>query len=219
MVPREVIDEPDRIAANIVTFLYYSRSTATYFFLTLFFQQVHGYSAVRTSLMFLALGFGIAAGIAPKLTVMTSERGALAIGLATIAPDSVLFSFTTPDASIPALILPASPDAGIGLGVIAVISTGVGARGIDDSEAGIGSTLLTAGSQVGSSLGLAVLVTIATVATRHAIRMSPVNDTLTEGYSAGFLAAGIYTVCIVIALAMIKPVKQNRIGDMAVGGK
>ncbi|MFJ9364867.1 MFS transporter [Nocardia sp. NPDC101769] len=218
MVPREVINEHGRVAANIVTFLYYSGSTATYYFLTLFFQQVQGYSALKTSLMYLplALGFGLAAGIAPKLMERTSERTALSIGLGIIAAGSVMFGFLTPHSSIYAFVLPASLATGIGLGITAVISTGVGVRGIDASEAGIGSALLTAGSQVGSSLGLAALATIATTTTRHASHMVPVNDALTTGYSAGFLAAaGLYAVCIVIALAMIKPVKPNVVDAMA----
>ncbi|BEK88867.1 hypothetical protein [Nocardia seriolae] len=127
-----------------------------------------------------------------------------------------MFVFLSPDTNIYAFVLPASLATGIGLGVTAVISTTIGVRGIDASEAGIGSALLTAGSQVGSSLGLAVLATIATSATRHAMPMSPLKDALTKGYSAGFLAAaGIYAVCIVIALAMIKPAKQKMIDDGA----
>jgi EmrB/QacA subfamily drug resistance transporter len=212
MIPREVMNDPGRLAANIVTFLYYSGSVATFFFLTLFYQQVLGYSALRTSLMYLPLviGFGLAAGIAPKLKAMASERLALSAGLAVVAGGSVIFSFITPHSSIVAFVLPASLLTGIGLGVTAVISTGIGVRGIDDSEAGIGSALLTAFSQVGSALGLAVIATVATTATRHAARMSSMKDALTSGYSAGFLtAAGLSAVCIIISLAAIKPMKQQ----------
>ncbi|MGI8329959.1 MFS transporter [Actinomadura scrupuli] len=212
MIPREVMNDPGRLAANIVTFLYYSGSVATYFFLTLFYQQVLGYSALKTSLMYLPLvvGFGLAAGIAPKLKAIASEKLALSAGLAVIAGGSVIFSFITPHSSILAFVLPASLLTGIGLGVTAVISTGIGVRGIDDSEAGIGAALLTASSQVGSALGLAVIATVATTATRHAARMSSMKDALTSGYSAGFLtAAGLYAVCIIISLAVIKPMKQQ----------
>ncbi|WP_405484890.1 MFS transporter [Nocardia sp. NBC_00511] len=208
MIPRQVIADPGRIGANIVTFLYYSGSVATYFFLTLNCQQVLNYSAIRTGLVFLplAIGFGIAAGIAPQLKARTSERAALSIGLGIVALGSVMFSLLTPHSSIWTLVFPASVATGIGLGITAVISTGIGVRGIDDSEAGVGSALLTASSQVGSALGLAVLATIATTATRHAAAMTSPKDALTEGYSAGFLAAaGLYVLCIIIALVVIKP--------------
>lgn len=60
----------------------------------------------------------------------------------------------------------------------AVASTGIGVRGIDSSEAGIGSALLTASSQIGSAVGLAVLATVAATATSHAIGMHPMNEAL-----------------------------------------
>jgi MFS family permease len=61
MIPREVLNDPGRVAGNVVTFIFYSGMIATYFFLTLFFQQVLGYSALKTGLMYLplAVGFGI----------------------------------------------------------------------------------------------------------------------------------------------------------------
>lgn len=119
-------------------------------------------------------------------------------------------SFITPHSSILTFVLPVLLVSGIGMGVTVVASTGIGVRGIDHSEAGIGSALLTASGQVGSALGLAVLTTIATTATSHAARMSTMKDALTTGYSAGFLAAtGLSVLCIVITLTMVKPMTQS----------
>jgi EmrB/QacA subfamily drug resistance transporter len=213
LIPREVLADPGRVAGNVVTFIFYSGMIATYFFLTLFFQQVLGYSALKTGLMYLplAVGFGISAGgLAPQLMARTSEKVALSTGLAIGAAGSAALSFITPHSSILAFVIPVFLASGIGMGLTAVASTGIGVRGIDHSEAGIGSALLTASGQVGSALGLAVLATVATTATSHAARMSTMKDALTSGYSAGFLAAtGLYVVCIVITLTMVKPMAQS----------
>jgi len=60
-IPREVVNDPGRVAANVVTFIFYSGMIATYFSLTLYFQQVLGCSALETGLMYLppAVGFGL----------------------------------------------------------------------------------------------------------------------------------------------------------------
>ncbi len=212
MIPREVVSDPGRVAANIVTFISYSGNIASYFFLTLYFQQILGYSALRTGLMYLpmAIGFGIGAGIATQLMAKTSEKIVLCAGLAISSAAWVALSFLTPHSSVYAFILPMFAIAGIGMGFTAVSSTGLGVRGIDSSEAGIGSALLTASSQVGSALGLAVLTTVAATATSHALDMHPIKDALTQGYSAAFIVVtGLCILCIGITLSMVKPTVQS----------
>jgi EmrB/QacA subfamily drug resistance transporter len=213
MIPRGVLNEPGRAAANIVTFISYAGMIATYYFLTLYMQQVLGYSALRTGLMYLplAIGFGIAAGgIGPQLLSKVPEKMALSIGLVVAASGTALFSFITPGSNIFALVFPASLVTGLGLGITVVVGTSIGVRGIDNSEAGIGSALLTASGQVGGALGLAILATVAASTTTHAARMSTMKDALTTGYSAGFLAAtALYAISLIITLTMIKPMANS----------
>jgi len=100
------------------------------------------------------VGFGIAAGgVGPQLLNRVSERVALSIPLVLAAGGMVWFSFITAHTNVFAILIPASLVTGIGLGATAVVATSIGVRGIDNSEAGIGSSLLTAGGQVGGALG------------------------------------------------------------------
>ncbi|MFG1805625.1 MFS transporter [Streptomyces sp. NPDC049040] len=209
MIPREVLSDRGRVGANLVTLLMSTGSFATYFFLTLYLQQVLGYSALRTGLMYLplAVGFGIAAGgVGPQLLARTSEKAALSLALALAAAGTGWFCFLTADSGVYALVMPASLVTGVGLGATTVVATGIGVRGIDSSEAGIGSALLTAGSQIGGALGLAGLATVAATTTRHAAAGTSTADALVHGYTAGFrVAVGLYLLGIVVCLLTVRP--------------
>jgi EmrB/QacA subfamily drug resistance transporter len=212
MIPRETIGERGRAGANIVVLVSSAGMFATFYFLTLYMQRVLGYSALRAGLMFLplAIGFGIAAGAGPQLLARTSERIALSTGLALAAAGTTWLSFVTPHSAILAVLVPASLVTGIGLGATIVIATTIGVRGIDNSEAGIGSALLTAGSQVGGALGLAILSTVAASTTRHAAPGTPAPDALTDGYTAGFrTAVAFYAASILVTLIVIRPARQR----------
>ncbi|MGW5349269.1 MFS transporter [Streptomyces sp. NPDC004031] len=211
MIPREVLSDRGRTGANVVTLLMSTGSFATYYFLTLYMQQVLDYSALRTGLMYLplAVGFGIAAGgVGPVLMARAPERIALSLALAIAAAGSGWFAFLTKDSNVWAMVMPASLVTGIGLGATTVVATTIGVRGIDSSEAGIGSSLLTASSQIGGALGLAGLATVAATTTRHAAAGTSLPDALVNGYTAGFkVAVGLYVVGILVALLTVKPFK------------
>ncbi|OLE24022.1 MAG: hypothetical protein AUG49_14380 [Catenulispora sp. 13_1_20CM_3_70_7] len=214
MIPREVVGDRGRTGANIVMLLMSTGSFATYFFLTLYMQQVLHYSALRTGLMYLplAVGFGIAAGgVGPQLLARTPEKFALSLALVPAAAGTGWFCFLKVDSSIYGMVMPASLITGLGLGATVVVATGIGVRGIDSSEAGIGSALLTAGSQIGGALGLAGLATVAATATQHAVAGSGLSAALVHGYTAGFkVAAGLYLLGAVVSLAMITPFAGGR---------
>jgi EmrB/QacA subfamily drug resistance transporter len=209
MIPREVLSDRGRSGANVVTLLMSTGSFATYYFLTLYMQQVLGYSALRTGLMYLplAVGFGIAAGgVGPQLLARTPERVALSLALALAAAGTAWFAFLEVGSSIYGMVMPASLITGLGLGATVVVATGIGVRGIDSSEAGIGSALLTASGQIGGALGLAGLATVAATTTQHAAKGTALSDALVNGYTAGFkVAVGLYLLGIVVSLLTIKP--------------
>jgi EmrB/QacA subfamily drug resistance transporter len=215
MIPKGVLNEPGRIGANIVTLILYAGMFSTYYFLTLFMQQVLHYSALRTGLMYLpfAVGYGIAAGgVGPQLLTKASEKVALSVSLLIAAGGTFWFTFITPETSIFAVLIPASIVTGIGLGATTVVATSIGVRGIDHSEAGIGSALLTAGGQIGGALGLAVLVTVAATATSNVARGTSVGDALTSGYSMAFLVAfGLYLASFVITLFTVRPLARQSV--------
>lgn len=216
MIPREVLSDSGRVGANIVTLIMSAGMFTTYYFLTLYMQQVLGYSPLRTGLMYLpfAIGAGAAAGgLGPQLLNRTPHQAALSAGLLVASGGTLWFCFLTPHTGIFTVLIPASILGGIGIGIIQVVGTAVGVRGIDSSEAGIGSAMLTAGGQVGGALGVALLGTVAATTTSHAALGTASATALTNGYIAGFkVAVGLYLACVVISFLTIKTVREPAAG-------
>ena len=214
MIPAHVLKEPGRAGANAITLVTAAGMFATYYFLTLYMQQVLGYSPIRTGLMYLpfALGFGIAAGgLGPQLLSRVSERAAIATGLVLATAGMAWFSMLAPESSIFAVLLPAQLVTGMGLGVTFVVATSVGVRAVAPADTGIASGLLTTGQQVGGAVGLAILATLAATVTGHMRHGTAIADALTHGYTVGFMVAGaLYLAGLVIAAFTIKPLDYRQ---------
>jgi sugar phosphate permease len=98
-----------------------------------------------------------------------------------------------------------------GLGLIFVSTTIVAVAGVSPRESGLSSALLNVGQQLGGSLGLAVLGTVAATVSRNELanRVPPthalINQAVTAGYRSAFaISAAIALVGFLIAVAVIK---------------
>jgi hypothetical protein len=96
-------------------------------------------------------------------------------------------------------LLPAQILAGVGLGLVYAPATDFAVRGVKPGDAGVASGLVNASNQVGGSLGLALLSTLAATATTHYLaRKRPTPGVLTHaavhGYTTGFWWAGAFFV-------------------------
>jgi EmrB/QacA subfamily drug resistance transporter len=202
MLPPRVIRDRGRFGANVVMFLTGAGMFATFYFLTLYMQVIKDYSPMRTGVAYLPFAAGIilaAAGIGPRLLSLFSERTVTITGLLLAATGMAWFSALTPTTSPFAALLPAQLVAGIGAGLALVTTTIVGVRGVALQDTGIASGLLNTSQQIGSAVGLAVLVTIASAATRSRLPGTPLPDALTHGYSVGVMVGGaLYLAAVVI---------------------
>ena len=141
-----------------------------FLFLTYYLQQTEGYSPIRTGLAFLPLAAAsvIGAAIANALIVpRTGPRPVIASGMALTAIAMGLFAQLGVHSSYAAHLLPALLIAGVGVGLIYAPATDFAVRGVDPGDAGVASGLVNATNQVGGSLGLGLLSTLAVTATRH----------------------------------------------------
>jgi EmrB/QacA subfamily drug resistance transporter len=137
---------------------------------SLYLQDVLGTGALATGLGFLPFALATGAGVHAGTHVVTQRgvRTPLAGGFAVAAAGMFLLSGVSEHGSYFSDLLPGMMIAGVGLGVVLVsvaVSVLTGAR---DEEAGMLSGLNTTGHEVGGSLGLAVLATIATGGLGHA---------------------------------------------------
>jgi predicted MFS family arabinose efflux permease len=173
-----------------------------FFFISLYMQQVLGYSAIHAGLSYLPLALVImaSAGIASQLVTKIGYKPVLAAGMLMIVAGLLWFSRVSVGGSFLTDILGPSLFAAGGLGFAFVTTTIAAVSGVEEDEAGLASGLINTSQQVGGALGLAVLSSIATSYTDN---IADLNN-LTEGFRAAFLGgAAIAFLGFVLTLVLI----------------
>ena len=205
VVPFRIFRIQTVTGANVVGLMIGASLFSMFFFISLYMQQVLGYSAIKTGLSYLPLALTIivAAGVASQLTTKIGFKPVLAAGMVFIAAGLLWFGQVSVGGSYASDILGPSLLAAIGLGLAFVTSTIAAVSGVDESEAWLASGLINTSQQVGGALGLAVLATVATSTTNDAA--GPPANALTEGFQNAFLAgAGIAALGFVATLVLIR---------------
>jgi EmrB/QacA subfamily drug resistance transporter len=208
LVPIAVLRDRSRAGAYTVMLLLGAGMLAMFFLLTLYMQIVRGYPALHTGLAYLPViaGTGVAVGLAPRLLMKLPAQAVIAAGLILYA-GAMLWgaSQLTPTSNYFAVILPALLIAGAGSGLVFVAATAVSVHGVAAHDSGAAAGLLNTGMQVGASLGLSALASIASIVTRHHRSGHTMAAALTDGYAAGLMVAALFfTAGAVVALAAIR---------------
>jgi MFS family permease len=172
-------------------------------------QQVLGYSAIHAGLSYLPLAVTIilAAGVGGQLVTRFGFKPILAAGTAFVAIGLLWFSRISTGGSFLADILGPSVLAAVGLGFGFVTSTIAAVSGVREHEQGLASGLINTSQQIGGALGLAVLSTIATSRTSHALASGALSarHALTDGFQSAFLGgAVIAAIGFVATLILIR---------------
>ena len=182
------------------------------FLLTLFLQNVLGFSPLQAGFAFLptALGVVVGAGLTSRVIGRVGPRVPMTTGALLAATGMFWLSAVTVHANYFADVLGPLVVLAIGLGM-AFVSTSVTAiSGVQPNESGLASALLNVGRQLGGSLGIAIMGTIATTVTRNQLATGPfthaaVNRALTTGFSAAFEIAGLIALAgFVTALVAVR---------------
>ena len=172
----------------------------TFLLSSIYLQEVLGTGALETGLAFLPMAviIGLGAHLGGHLVGHAGLRIALAVAFALTAGGMLLLSGVDRDGSYLGDVLPGMLIAGFGLG-IALVSVALSVlTGAADDEAGMLSGLNTTGHELGGSLGIAVLVTIATGASGAA------RPRVADGVGDAYLAAsGIAAVAGVAAVFVL----------------
>jgi EmrB/QacA subfamily drug resistance transporter len=194
--------------ANVVGVLTGASLFSMFFFISLYMQQVLGYSAIHAGLSYLPLALTIivSAGIASQLVTRIGFKPVLAAGMGLIAAGLLWFSQVSVGGGFLTDILGPSLLAAVGLGFAFVPQTIAAVAGVRDHEAGLASGLINTSQQVGGALGLAVLATIANTRTDDLFAEGAGRATaLTEGFQSAFLAgAGIAILGLIAVLTLIR---------------
>ena len=164
LVPFSIFRIRTLTGANVVGVLVGASLFSMFFFISLYMQQVLGYSAIHAGLSYLPLALTIiaTAGIGSQLVTKFGYKPVLAVGLLFIVAGLLWFSRVSVGGGFTTDILGPSLLAAAGLGFSFVTTTIAAVSGVEEHEAGLASGLINTSQQVGGALGLAVLSTIAT---------------------------------------------------------
>jgi EmrB/QacA subfamily drug resistance transporter len=214
LVPLRIFRMRTLTGANIVGLLLGASLFSMFFFITLYMQQVLHYSAIHAGLSYvpLALMIVVAAGLGGQLVTRFGFKPILAAGMAIIAGGLVWFSHIAVHGGFLTDILGASILAGTGLGLGFVTSTIAAVAGVKPADQGLASGLINASQQIGGALGLAVLATIATTRTNHALATgtSSLPHALTQGFQAAFLGGAIIAGLGLVATLILIRTRDSR---------
>ena len=195
--------------ANIVGLLIGMSLFSMFFFISLYLQDVMGYSPIKTGIAYLPLAVGIiiAAGVAGQLVTRVGFKAPLIAGMVLVAGGLLWFSqVPATGGSFLADVLGPSLLAAFGLGFAFVPVTIAAVTGTEPHEAGLASGLINTSQQVGGALGLAILATIANSRTQSLIHAG-VHSTavaLTKGFDRAFLVgAGLAVAGAILAAVLI----------------
>jgi predicted MFS family arabinose efflux permease len=177
---------------------------AMFFFLTLYMQNVLGYSAIQTGAAYLPLCFaiGISAGISSQLLSRVGTRPVIVTGALIAAGGLYWLSRIPVHGSFLHDLLPGMLVLSFGFGPVFVGVTTAANAGVPADKAGLAASLLNASQQLGGALGLAIFTALATSRTNHLLAIgTPPAHALTAGFQRALLAGSIFIlVAAIVAL-------------------
>ena len=214
LVPFRIFRIRTLTGANVVGLLLGASRFSMFYFISLYMQQVLGWSAIHAGLSYLPLAVTIilAAGLGGQLVTRFGFKPILASGLAFVAVGLLWFSQVSVGGGLVNDILGPSLLAAIGLGFGFVTSTIAAVAGVEEHEQGLASGLINTSQQIGGALGLAVLSTIATSRTNDvmATGQSTLPNALTEGFQSAFLGGAVIAALGVVATLILIRTRDSK---------
>jgi len=208
MLPLELFRSRTYAGANMVMLLVALSMFGVFFFLSLYMQNVLGYSAVQTGAAFLPMTILIIliAPVAGKTSDRFGSRGLMTTGMILIAVQLLYFSRLGVEASFWSL-LPAFLVGGVGMALTMTPSAAAATRSVSVDKAGVGAAVLNASRQVGGSLGIALIGAI--MAIEAGGERTP--EAFVDGLQTALLVASVIAaVGAVVAFTMVRPHEAAR---------
>ena len=194
--------------ANVAGFIVNIVTLSMFLSLTLYMQQVLGYSAMKTGVAYLAVaGSAIVwSTVAAQLVTRVGVKAVLVAGLAAVTAGLAYFTQISVGGSYIGDLLPGFLLIGFGLGFSYVAMSIAALAGVEPAEAGLASGLINTSQQIGGALGIAALATIATSRTEDAIAggADHASALVTGFHSAFYAAVAIGIISVVATLVLIR---------------
>jgi EmrB/QacA subfamily drug resistance transporter len=205
LVPLRLFRSRPLTGANVIMVLIGAVMFSLFFFLSQYLQDVHGYSPLRTGFAFLPMPLAIIIGtqLSSRLVDRFGPRPLLVAGPLISAGGLLLLSRldTTSSYALHIGLAGAITTFGVGMSFVPVTLSAVG--GVERQDAGLASGLINTTRQIGGSLGLAALLTIA-ASRAHAVAASGSLVAQTAGYTRAFaVSSALLVVAAAVALIVL----------------
>jgi EmrB/QacA subfamily drug resistance transporter len=212
LMPLRIYASRTLTAANLVVLLLGGASFGMWFFLSLYLQQVLGYSPLKAGFSFLPMTLCIIGGsiFASRMVARIGVKPLLIAGMIAETAGLLLFTGISAHGTYLGTVLLASLLAAIGIGLSFVPATIAAVAGVDRTEAGLASGLVNTSRLVGGALGLAILAAIAAARTNTDLHHAQsAHAALSSGFDLAFLVAGGFAalggLISVFGLPRVKP--------------
>jgi EmrB/QacA subfamily drug resistance transporter len=196
------------VGANIAGLILGTALFAMFLMLTLYMQQVLGYSPMKTGVAYLAVaGTAIVwSALAAQLVTRVGVKPVLVAGMAFLSAGLLYFTQVSVGGSYIGDLLPGFLLISIGMGFSFVPISIAALAGVQPAEAGLASGLINTSQQIGGALGIAALSAVATSATSDAVASgSPVPVALTDGFHSAFVGGtAIALVGVLVSLFVVR---------------
>ena len=241
LVPTRVLRSRDRTGAYLISLCIGTALFGMFFFLTLFVQNVWGYSALKTGVSYLPMVamIMVASAAASQLVNRIGARPLMITGSVLGTGGMVWLSRVTEHSTYAGGLLGPMLLTAAGMGLLFVPISLVSLTKVGNNDAGVASSLLNVGQQVGGALGLAILGTVAwsavanslhsqaaaaAAAAKHAtvhlsaaqqaaVQKAAANHALAHGFSQGYVvSAGIMLLALIIAVVAIRVTREDLSG-------
>jgi EmrB/QacA subfamily drug resistance transporter len=241
LVPIRVLRSRDRTGAYLISLCIGTALFGMFFFLTLFVQNVWGYSALKTGISYLPMVamIMVASAAASQLVSRIGARPLMIAGSVIGTAGMFWLSRVTEHSTYAGGLLGPMMLTATGMGLIFVPLSLVSLTKVANNDTGVASSLLNVGQQVGGALGLAILGTVAWSAVANslhaqaaaagaaartaavhlsatqaaALQKAATNHALAHGFSQGYVvSAGIMLLGLVITLIAIRVKREDLSG-------
>jgi EmrB/QacA subfamily drug resistance transporter len=194
--------------ANVAGLILGTAVFAMFLMLTLYMQQVLGYSAMKTGVAYLAVAGGaiVTSAVASQLVNRIGVKPVLITGMLALTAGLAYFTQVSVHGSYLGDLLPGFLLIAVGLGFSFVPISIAALAGVQPAEAGLASGLINTSQQIGGALGIAALASIATSRTDHALSTgASQGSALVTGFHGAFIAGVIIAALgIVASLTLIR---------------
>jgi EmrB/QacA subfamily drug resistance transporter len=198
LVPLRIFESRLLTGANVLVFTMGAAMFAMWYFVSLYLQQVLGYSPIKAGLAFLPMTLCIAAGSmrAAAIVGRFGIRTTLLTGFVLATAGLALFSRIHAGGDYASDVLAPSVIVSLGMGLCMVPLTTTAVAGVAQREAGLASGLVNVSRLFGGALGLALLVAIADSHASDVLRRhgATVASATTDGFARAFLVAACFAL-------------------------